>query len=407
MKLNKCRICKKNLKKILNLGKITLVGEFPIKKKKLKKYNISLNYCKICKHVQIAELINPNKLFKNYLWETGVSSTNIKLIEDIVKKLKKYDIGKKSKVLEIACNDGSFLNILQKKVGCFSAGIDPAQNLSKKNKSKKIIRLVDYFNKKSSNKIKKKYGKFDFLFARNVLAHVKDPNVIFAGAKNVMSTKGVFIIEAPSLLNILKFNQYDNIFHEHIGFHSLKSVLDLSKSNKLKVIDIEKIESQGGSLRYFITHFESDFKISKKVDQFLKYEIKNKLFNEKNLLSFRNKINNHRKILFKFLKNLKDTGKKISVYGASGKGQALMQYCKIDSHIVDFCFDRSKLKQKKFTPGTNIKIIDPSLINQLPVNYLLLLSWNLKKEILKQQKKFVSKGGKFIVPFHRPRIEIK
>ena len=114
-----------------------------------KKFPISLNFCKKCKHVQISELINPNKLFKNYFWETGISTTNLKLINDIIKKLKKYKINKKSKVFEIACNDGSFLNSLQKKIGCFSVGIDPAKNLSKKNKSNKVIRLIDYFKKKN------------------------------------------------------------------------------------------------------------------------------------------------------------------------------------------------------------------------------------------------------------------
>ena len=407
MNSKKCRICRKGLKRILSLGKISLVGEFPKSKKNLKKFKISLNFCEKCKHVQISELINPNKLFKNYFWETGISTTNLKLINDIIKKLKKYKINKKSKVFEIACNDGSFLNSLQRKIGCFSVGIDPAKNLSKKNKSNKVIRLIDYFNKKKSNKIKKKYGEFDFVFARNVLAHVKDPNTIFSGVKNIMSTAGVFIIEAPSLLNILKFNQYDNVFHEHIGFHSLKSVIDLSNLNGLKVINVEKIDSQGGSLRYFLTSNDNNISVSKNIDAFLKNETKNKLFSNKKLLNFKIKINNHRKTLLNFLKKLKENGKKISVYGASGKGQALMQYCDIGNEVIDFCFDKSKLKQNRFTPGTNIKILDPVLIEKLPVNYLLLLSWNLKKEIFKQQKNFVNKGGRFIVPFYKPKIEKK
>ena len=239
--MSNCRICGGELQKIINFGKIALVGNFEKQLKKLKKYKISLNFCKICKHVQISEIIKPNLLFKNYLWETGVSKSNIDLIKDLIKKLKKYNIKNDSKILEIACNDGSFLNLIRKKFKCSVLGVDPARNLKTNLKKFKIPSIINFFDYELSNKIKKRYKFFNFIIARNVIAHVPNPNEIFSGVNNLLSDNGIFIIEVPHLENIYKDNQYDNVFHEHIGFHSLKSIIDLSSRNNLRVFNIEKI----------------------------------------------------------------------------------------------------------------------------------------------------------------------
>ena len=144
--MSNCRICRGGLKKIIDLGKIALVGNFFKKKKKLKKFKISLNFCKNCKHVQISEVINPNLLFKHYLWETGISKSNMYLIQSVIKNLKKFKINQNSKVLEIASNDGSLINSINKKFKCFTVGVDPAKNLKKIENKKNILSLVEYFN---------------------------------------------------------------------------------------------------------------------------------------------------------------------------------------------------------------------------------------------------------------------
>jgi SAM-dependent methyltransferase len=402
--MNKCRICNNKIKKIINLGRIALVGNFLKKKTSQKKYQISLNYCLKCKHVQISECLNPDLLFKNYLWETGISSTNISLLKDLLIKLKKIGLNKDSKVLEIASNDGSFIKILKKKFKSFVVGIDPAKNLAKKANSKKIYTINNYFNYQTSNYIKNKFDKFDFIFARNVIAHLNNPNPVFLGVRNILKDNGVFILEVPHLLNIINQNQYDNIFHEHVGFHSLKSVIDLCEINHLKVFDVEKISSQGGSLRCFICQKRSKKKVSKNIKKIIKIEKKNNLFSNKNLEKFKLRIINHSKNMNKLIKLLKRKKKRISVYGASGKGQALMQFSKINNKLIDYVFDKSKLKQGCFTPGTNIKIKDPRTISRNKVDYLLILSWNIKDEIINQEKAFFKKGGKFIIPF--PSLKI-
>ncbi len=402
--MSRCRICRGKLIKIIDFGKIALVGDFPKKKIKQKKYKISLNYCKICKHVQIAEILNPNLLFKEYFWETGISKSNIYLMEGIIKKIKRFKINAKSKVLEIASNDGSFLELIKKKFKCFVLGIDPAKNLKKISDKKKVLSISDYFNSKLSRKLLSRFGYFDFIFARNVIAHVSNPNEIFNGVKNLLTDEGTFILEVPHLGNIFQFNQYDNIFHEHVGFHSLKSIIDLSQNNSLKIFDVEKIDSQGGSLRCYICKKSSKKTVSKKVFQIFDKEKKLGLFYPKELKKFKLKILSHINSMKNLIQSLKLKNKKISVYGASGKGQALLQFCNLRYNNIDCAYDKSKLKQGRYTPGTFIKIKKPSKLKRQNTDYLLILSWNIKNEIIKQEKKFKHKGGKFIVPFPSPRI---
>ncbi len=402
--MKKCRICGHKIKKIIYFGKIALVGNFYKKKTKQKKYDISLNYCLKCKHVQISEKLNPKLLFKNYLWETGISKSNILILKKLLSNLKKFGMNKNSKVLEIASNDGSFIKILKKRFNSFVIGVDPAKNLAKTANSQKIYTINDYFNFKLSQSIKKKFSKFDFIFARNVIAHLSNPNSVFKGIENLIKDEGIFALEVPHLLNIYKDNQYDNIFHEHVGFHSVKSIIDLCKLNKLKLFDVEKVDSQGGSIRCYICKVNSKKMISKKVEGILKSEKKAKIFSGKILEKFKIKIKKHNSLMYNLIHKLKMKNYKISVYGASGKGQALMQFLKIDNKLIDHVYDKSKLKQGRFTPGTNIKIKDPKYISIDNIDYLIILSWNIKDEIIKQERIFLREGGKFIVPFPKPKI---
>ena len=403
----KCRICNNRLISILNFKKVALSGSF-LKKNEIineKKYPLSVAVCENCKHLQIQNLVKPQKLFNHYEWETGVSKSNIELILSLLKSLKKnFNLNKKSKIFEIASNDGTLLKEAKNRYNSFALGIDPAKNLIKISKKKKVNTIVDFFSYKKSKEIKNKYNSFDFCIARNVIAHTPNPNDIFKGVNNLMNDDGIFIIEVPHLENIYKDNQYDNIFHEHVGFHSLKSINDLCDKNNLQVIDVEKIESQGGSIRCYIVKKSYKIKKNQRIQLLLVKEKKMGLFKLPSWINFAKKVNAHKEKLNDYLKKLKDKKQNISAYGASGKGQALLQICNIGKNYLDNIYDKSKIKQGKYTPGTHIKIIDPKYINANKTNYLLLLSWNIAKEIAKQEKKFLKNNGKIIVPFPIPKI---
>jgi SAM-dependent methyltransferase len=400
-KVKKCRICfNKNLFEIYNFGKVFLSGNIVNRPKKEKKYRLNLLLCKNCKHIQIGHTISPDIMFKNYLWETGVSKTNIILIKNLLYKLnKKYQLNSKKKLFEIATNDGTLLKITKKKYRSFVSGIDPAKNLTKKNKKLNVI--TNYFDTSATKEINKKYGLFDFIIARNVLAHVPKPNEIFSNANALLNKTGIFVIEVPSLKTIFEENQYDNIFHEHIGFHSLNSINLLCNQNEMKIVDFEEIDSQGKSIRCYIANKSNPIKISKKINLFLKKEYFLQKLNT--WKKFKKKINLHKKKLRRIILNIKKSNQSISAYGASGKGQSLIQINEIGKY-VDYIYDKSELKNNKFSPGYNIKILNPVKINKLKPNYLLLLAWNIKNEILRQEKIFKNSGGKFIIPFPKPYI---
>jgi SAM-dependent methyltransferase len=401
-----CRICSSKILNILDFKKVALSGNFLTKKEILneKKYPLNVGVCISCKHLQIQNIIKPDKLFSHYDWETGVSLTNLNLIADLLKELKKkFKLDYRSKLIEIASNDGSLLSLANQIYKCSVLGVDPAKNLAKKIKKKKIDTIVNFFSNILAKKILKKYNTFDFCIARNVIAHTPNPNDIFKGVHNILNDQGIFVIEVPHLINIFFDNQYDNIFHEHIGFHSLKSIIDLSNRNNLKVINVKKIDSQGGSIRCFISKKNSQYKIDNTVLNLLKKEKKMGLFKTKSWKLFAKNVNDHSKNLYNFLKKIKLKNKNISAYGASGKGQSLLQLSKIGK-FIDYVYDKSNLKIGKYTPGTHIKILNPKKINKTNTDYLLLLSWNLYKEIAKQENSFIKKGGRFILPFPKPYI---
>ena len=408
MKIRHCRVCHAGIKEIINIldyKKVALAGSL-LKRNQFnseKKFPLKLVICKRCKHLQIN--FNPERdlLFKNYFWQTGVSSQNIylitKLASDIQKKIK---ISKKSKIIEVASNDGSLLKIFSKKFNCQVIGVDPAVNFKNKLKKDSIKSITDYFSYRLSKNIKKKHGLFDICIARNVIAHLKDPNDIFKGVKNILNSNGLFIIEVPHLLNIYKEYQYDNVCHEHVGFHSLKSIIDLSKLHGLYLYDVEIIDSQGGSIRCYLSNDKKI--ITNNVKKILNSETRNNIFQINSWLNFAKEIRNHNEKFRKLLIDLKSKGNNISIYGASGKGQTLLQFLELDNDFFDYIFDKSKNKHNFYSPGTHIKIIDPKFIYKKKPEYILVCAWNLMNEIVKEHKKYLFHGGKFIIPFPKPTI---
>lgn len=406
--MKKCRICsKKKLSLIFDYKKNAFAGSL-LKKNQIKKevkHSLKLLFCNDCSHLQIDNLINPKKLFSKYLWETGISNSNLNLINDLIKDIKKYiNTTKKNKFLEIASNDGSCLKIIKHNIKSYVVGIDPAKNIAEQANRDGIFTINNFFSHKYSLVARRKYKKFDVCLARNVIAHVHDPVDIFFGIKELLEQKGIFILEFPHLLNIYNDLQYDNVFHEHIGYHSLKSIMDICKITNMKIINVKKINSQGGSLRVFVTHRNNNLKILSNVNKFLKEEIENNLFNKRSWIKFKKKILKNKEKLEKLFKQILKKNKTISVYGASGKGQTLLQLINNSEKIFNKVYDKSKLKQGLYTPGTHLIIDNPKNIYIDKPDYIFVCTWNIINEILNEHNKYQSNIGKFIIPFPIPKI---
>ena len=401
-KIKKCRICNSKLKKILDLNDQPPANSLHNNSYKQKKISLKLVICETCFTAQLDTTIDPKYLFKNYFWVTGTSKKVIEYSREFFNNAKKIIKKNKFSVLEIASNDGTFLKPFVKE-GCRVLGVDPAINLNKTVKNIKIV--DDFFNYKTSEKIKREYKNFDFIFARNVLPHNDDAISILKGFSNLMSTESVGAIEFHYAGNILDELHYDSIYHEHIYYFTLKTLENILKKNNLNIFDCKKSPISGGSL---VVYFS---KTRKKNSQFLikiKNNEKNKKYNTiKKWKIFAKESIKHSQNFKKIINKIfKSNNCKLIAYGASARSSTLLNFSKIDETFISHIIDKNKLKDKFFTPGSNIQIksFDKEKRNFQKYKNILILAWNFKEEIIKDllKNKF---RGKLLIPL--PKILVK
>jgi SAM-dependent methyltransferase len=305
-------------------------------------------------------------------------------------------------VVEIGSNDGTLLKkILRYKIKVL--GVEPAKNLAKLSRKSKIKTENNFFNYNLAKKISNK-EKADLIIANNVLGHIDNLNDFIKGVSVLLKNTGVFVFEVPYALNLIKNLEFDTIYHEHISYFSIIPLSKWLKKYNLEIFNIEKQQVHGGTIRVFVSQ-KNKFKIKKSVENIKNAERKygvNKIHMYRN---FTKKIINLKTLLQKKIKKLKKNGNIIFGYGAPAKGNVLLNYCQIDHKILDFITDTTNLKQGKFTPGTKIPIINP---NKRSTKYSkmigIMLAWNYKRDIIKNEKTFLKNGGRFLIPI--PNAEL-
>ena len=391
-------------KNFLNLGKQPIANSFlsSISRSSLKKeYFYKLIICFNTKNflVSVKDPVNPKIQYTDqYAHRASESQTMREAFRKIAKKLQKRF--KPKKVMEIGSNDGVFLkNFPKKKV----VAVEPCKNLA--NLTKKKFKTYPFFwNKKLSKKILNENSKIDLIFSSNTISHIPNLKETFQAVYDILSDKGVLVIEDPSLSSIIKINSYDQFYDEHVYVFSALSIKNIVEEFNLKLFDIEKISNHGGSLRYYLCKQEKNYKLSSRLKKILKDETKLGLNNFKTYKKFANRVYKSKKKLVALLKRLKKQNKKIISYGATYKSTTVFNYCKIGTEYFSYITDTTKNKQGKFTPGMHIPILPPEKGFNESVDYAYLGAWNFKKEIMKKEKKFIKRGGKFIT--HVPDVRI-
>ena len=396
----KCKNCKKtSFKKILKLGKQPLSGFFYEKKiTNLKTYSLDLYKCNNCNLVQLKNEFISNKLFgKNYGYETAVSNLMVSHLNKKKKKLirNKY-VKKKSKILDIGCNDGTFLNLFKNSHDLF--GIDPSAIKFKKKYNKNIELITDYFSKKNLlAKINKK-TKFDLITSFAVFYDIDDPNAFCNDIDELLMDNGVWVCELSYLPLMLKNLTFDQICHEHLTYYTVNVFEKIINKSGLRILDLSLNEINGGSIEIIVCKKNSNHKSNlRKIEKIKKDENK---INDKSYLNFQNRVINIKKELISFLVKNKGT----IGYGASTKGNIILNFCKIKSNNLNFICDANPKKINKYTPGSNIKIITKSKMRKINPKNLLILIWSFRKEVIKQEKNFIKNGGNLI--FHLPKFHI-
>ena len=402
-----CRICSsKNLNLILDLGDQPPANSFVDKKELTSpepKFPLRLFWCEDCYLVQLLDIVDKEYLFKNYFYMTSASKPIIDHFKKYAQDVYKEFLEKENNpfVVEIGSNDGSLLKEFQK-LDTQILGIEPATNLSNLANQSNITTKNTFFSSEVSKDIVASRNA-SVVVANNVIAHVEDLQDLMCGIKILIGNNGIFIFEVPYLVDLIKKLEFDTIYHEHLSYFSILPLLKLVKQFGLEIFDIKKQLVHGGTLRIFVSK-KGNYQINDSVKILIDKENKLGLDKIEFYQKFSIEVKELKINLIKILTQLKKENKSIFGYGASAKGNVLLNYCGIDTKFLDYIVDTTPLKQGKFTPGTHIPVFSPKKIKKNSENVALLLAWNYKFEILEKEKKFKEFGGKFLIPIPSPEL---
>ena len=404
MKIKQCRICNsKSLRNLFSLGKMKFTGKFPKKNQRIPSGDVHLVICNKCSLVQLKDNFNLNYLYnKDYGYRTGINSTMRTHVKSVVDKIsKKVKLQSGDYVLDIASNDGTLLSYYKKSIKTF--GIDPLVNKYRTDYKNINFKVSDFFSYKNICKVNKNI-KFKAITALSVFYDIKNPKNFLKDIKKVLHKDGIFNLEFADLKLILENNMFDTICHEHLEYYSVTVIKNLLNKVGLRIFDHYYNDTNGGSSSYYICHDNAKFKTSKKITIILKDEKRIKINSPKTYKNFKERIDKIKNNLTNLLKKLKTQNKIIHGYGASTKGNVLLQYFNIDNKFLDCISDRNPKKDNCYTPGTNIKILTEAKSRSLKPDYYLVLPWHFKKEILKREKNIRRNGTRFIFPL--PKLKI-
>ncbi|WPC39157.1 class I SAM-dependent methyltransferase (plasmid) [Brachyspira hyodysenteriae] len=403
----KCRHCNNELKyEFINLYNSPPSNSFLIDKELNEPevlYPLKIYVCDKCFLVQIDEYKKSNEIFNsNYAYFSSYSKTWLEHAKTYVDYIiPRLGLTNKSLVTEIASNDGYLLQYFKMKdIPCI--GIEPTHSTASVAISKGINVIEDFF----SFELSKKLQKSDLILGNNVLAHVPDINNFVMGVKNLLKENGTATFEFPHLLNLINENQFDTIYHEHFSYLSLIAVKTIFEKFDLKIYDVKELKTHGGSLRIFISHKNNNnIKISNSVEYLINKEKKFKLDKIEGYSNFESRVQEIKFELLDFLLKAKRENKKVIAYGAAAKGNTLLNYCGIKSDLIDIVVDLSPHKQGKYMPLSHIPILSEDNILKYKPDYILILPWNLKEEIIKQLSYVREWNCKFITAIPNLNIE--
>tara|TARA_B100001121_G_scaffold243791_1_gene218442 strand:- start:3072 stop:4310 length:1239 start_codon:yes stop_codon:yes gene_type:complete len=403
--VTKCQISNsKNLESLIFLGYLPPVNTLRKIGSTLEEeisFPAELLYCKKSKLAQLGCIVDKEILFP-YSYPYTSSTTRIlrenfaNLYKDTLKitKLNKDDL-----IIDIGSNDGNLLSNFKSNHKVL--GVTP-EKIGKLAIKRGIPTIIDYFNKKSTNIILKKFGKAKIITATNVFAHIDNINEIVKNILKTLKSDGIFISESHYLLPLIQTVQYDTIYHEHLRYYSLQSLNYLFKKHKLEIIDTKEIPTHGGSIRVYAAR-KGQYKISSNVKKQILKE--NKYLNRKSFMDFKKNVVNSKLGLFNLIKNIKNNGKTIYGVGAPSRASTLINYLGLDQDIIDCVLEiNGSYKIGNYIPGTKIPILNENILNKNKPNYLILFSWHIKDELKKNLRRKGFKG-KFIIPLPKPKIE--
>jgi hypothetical protein len=407
--INTCRFCGQNLKHtFVDLGMSPLANSYLKPEDLLRKevyYPLSVYVCEGCYLVQLPVYQTPEDIFNDYAYFSSYSDSWLKHAKSYTDfMVTRFGYGSESQVIEIASNDGYMLQYFQEK-SIPVLGIEPARNVAQAAIKAGIPTLVEYFGTKTAQELAADGKQADLLIGNNVLAHVPELNNFVEGMKIILKKNGVITMEFPHLMRLIEENQFDTIYHEHFSYFSFTTVEQVFDRHGLILFDVEELSTHGGSLRIYARHHDDNSKpIGERVLKLKNKEQEAGVKRMDNYLSFGERVKETKRTILEFLIKAKREGKNIAGYGAPAKGNTLLNYCGIQTDFIDYTLDRSPYKQGQYLPGSHIPIFHPDKIQETRPDYLVILPWNLKEEIMEQMSHIREWGGRFVVFIPEPKV---
>jgi SAM-dependent methyltransferase len=368
-------------------------------------YPLHVYICESCFLVQLVPVTKPEEIFSEYAYFSSYSDSwldHARTYTDSVTT--RFNLNSKSRVVEIASNDGYLLQYFVAK-GIPVLGIEPAGNCAAAAIQRGIPTMVRFFGEDTARELAEENRQADLMIGNNVLAHVPDLNGFVSGLKILLAPTGVITLEFPHLMRLMEENQFDTIYHEHLSYFTLLTIRKLFARHGLKVFDVEELSTHGGSLRIYACRQEDGEKtVAERVENLLLHEEKAGFKKLEHYLSFEDQVKNTKRKFLNFLITAKNEGKSSAGYGAPAKGNTLLNYCGVRTDLLEYTVDRSPHKQGHFLPGTHIPIYHPDKIKQTRPDYVVILPWNLKHEIMEQMAYVREWGARFVVPI--PKIQV-
>jgi len=404
-----CRFCGNGLQRtFVDLGLSPLCETYPSAadlNRSETYYPLHVYVCEKCWLVQLEEYETPEQIFSDYPYFSSFSDSWLKHCEKYCEAMKiRFGLSRESFVVEVASNDGYLLQYFVKR-DVPVLGIEPAANVAQVAIEKGVPTLVRFFGTKLARELAAEGRCADLVLGNNVLAQVPDLNDFVEGLKVILKPEGVLTLEFPHLLQLMQLNEFDTIYHEHFSYFSLLSTIKIMEVHGLKVFDVDELKSHGGSLRIYACRTESKtYPAEPNVSKVLSDEARAGLDRVDGYESFAQQVKETKFALVDFLVSAAKQGKKVAGYGAPGKSATLLHYCGIGKDLIEYTVDRSPYKQGRFLPGSRIPIYHPDRIRETRPDYVVILPWNLKDEIMQQLQFIRDWGGRFVVPI--PKVAV-
>ena len=369
------------------------------------KYPLDLYFCENCCHIQLGHVVDPKILYqKNYTYVSATSSYFVNHLKNYVSDMvKRFDLQSGELIIDIGSNDGTTLSFF-KNAGMKVVGIDPAKDIALKATKEGIETVGDFFSFSLARELKEKFGPCKYITSHNACAHIDNVLDVFKGDEHWLDDDGVCVIEVGYFVDVYQNTWFDTIYHEHVDYHTVAPFEKLFSRVGMEIIDVQRIDPQGGSIRVMAQKQGGKYKRSSSVDKLIKLEHELGLDQAETLHKFEKKINLVKEKLRKLVNSLKEDNKVIAGFGAPTKATTLMAHFGLNEKVLDFIVDDNPLKQGLFTPITHIPVLSTEALYERKPDYVLILAWNFAEPIMKMQERYGKQIGKFIVPMPIPKI---